>query len=124
MSTLLNKIVFTGETLDGHYIEDVRRAAEKRLGMSPSELDLVFSGKRVVLKRGLSEEEADRYIRELAKLGMHVVRAPQSTPLQSAALHATQDANSLKAQMLAQTAREEGKRDRGGLFGLFSRGSH
>lgn len=124
MSTLLNKIVFTGETLDGHYIDDVRRAAERRLGMSPSELDLVFSGRRVVLKRGLSEAEADRYIRELAKLGMHVVRTPQSTQPKSSTTQQPLSDNSLKAQMLAQAARDERADGPGGLFGFFSRGSH
>lgn len=120
MSVLLHKIVFTGEPVDGFEIAEVRRNAERRLGMSPRELDLVFSGRRVVLKRGLSEEEAARFIYELAKLGMRVVMRPQEQP--AAARSAVQPA-SLKAQLIAQDAEDVMAPRRGGLFGFFSRRS-
>lgn len=127
MTAPLHKIIFTGEALPGRDLADVRHAAQLRLSLSPKELELIFSGRRIVLKRDLKERDALRYIRSLTKLGMRVVCSLQTEP------HTPRPADSatpklessLKAQMLAMQAEEEalGTAQKRGLLGWLGLGA-
>lgn len=71
MSSLF-QIVFKGELLDGFDEHTVRASAHKRLKAAPEQIDRIFSGKRAVLKKGLAEDAAQRYLTELQRIGMRV----------------------------------------------------
>ncbi len=64
-------IVFSGRLLDGHAPETVRAAVAKRLGLSPEQVERLFSGRKVVLKKGVTEESARLYLSILHGLGMN-----------------------------------------------------
>lgn len=64
------KVVFLGQLVDGFEKEAVALAAGRRLNIGPEQVTRLFSGKKVVLKRGVSERLGRRYMAELAALGM------------------------------------------------------
>lgn len=66
------RVVFAGAVLDGHKVEEVRQTAGKRLKVTPEQLIRLFSGKPVVLKKGLDMSAAEKYVGELNNIGMKV----------------------------------------------------
>ncbi|PLK50372.1 hypothetical protein C0V76_00640 [Uliginosibacterium sp. TH139] len=64
-------IVFSGRLLDGHAPEKVQAAVAKRLGLNPPQVERLFSGRKVVLKKGVTEESAKLYLSVLHGLGMN-----------------------------------------------------
>ncbi|MCL2658637.1 MAG: hypothetical protein FWD62_14730 [Betaproteobacteria bacterium] len=64
------RIVFSGETLDGHDRETVKQAAAVRLGAKSELIEQIFSGRPVILKKGLDADAGQRYIELLERLGM------------------------------------------------------
>lgn len=75
------KVVFWGRILPGFEREAVMTAVAKRLKLSPTVLKQVFSGAKVVLKRGVSADKGGRLVVDLALLGMQIeleVDAPAS----------------------------------------------
>lgn len=71
-------IVFSGRLLDGHAPEQVRTAVAKRLGLTPPQVERLFSGSKVVLKKGVTEESAKLYLSVLRGLGMNAGMARMS----------------------------------------------
>lgn len=65
-------ILFAGRVADGFDAEAVKLTASKRLKFSDRQAELLFSGKEVTMKRGLSEDKARHYAQTLRKLGMEV----------------------------------------------------
>jgi hypothetical protein len=63
-------IVFSGRLLDGYSLPRVREVAARRLGLNDAQLQRLFSGKRIVLKQGVSAESARHYLALLHELGM------------------------------------------------------
>lgn len=82
------KVVFWGRILPGFERETVMTAVAKRLKLSPTVMQQVFSGAKVVLKRGVSADKGGRLVVDLALLGMQIeleVDAPASAvPVQPA----------------------------------------
>lgn len=72
------QIAFHGELLDGFDPNAVKASAGRRLKAAPGQIDRVFSGKRVVLKKGLTDETAQRYAKELERIGMRVSIEPET----------------------------------------------
>lgn len=70
------RLVFRGELLAGYNPAEVYRSASQRFGADAQQLQRLFSGQAVTLKRALSIEAAARYARDLRQLGMrmHVER--------------------------------------------------
>lgn len=66
------RIVFRGQVLPGRRIEEVRARATRRLQLPVEQLDVLFSGRKVFLKRRLDAESTKSYVRELLNVGMHV----------------------------------------------------
>lgn len=63
-------IVFSGRLLEGHSLARVREAAARRLTLNDAQLQHLFSGRRMVLKQGVSIESAQRHLSLLRELGM------------------------------------------------------
>lgn len=81
------RIIFRGELLDGFNRDEVSQTAAQRLGLKPEQMDTIFSGQAVVLRKGLDKANAARYLGELRKIGMRakvqemtVVPRPAITP--------------------------------------------
>lgn len=68
------RVVFCGEIAKGFEPAKVYQAASQRMRASPEQLSKVFSGRSVVLKKGLNDQKARYYVEELQKIGM-LVRA-------------------------------------------------
>ena len=76
------KVIFSGNTLDGHSpIQVVQQFAKAFKLSDQSTLQKLFSGKVITLKRGLSYEQAQRYSSNLQKLGADCCIEPEHNPL-------------------------------------------
>lgn len=64
-------IVFSGRLLDGYTPEQVHAAVARRLGLTAPQVERLFSGSKVVLKKGVTEESAKLYLSVLRGLGMN-----------------------------------------------------
>lgn len=69
---VIYKVVFWGRILPGFERAKVMEAVAKRLKLSPITLKQVFSGAKVVLKRGVSADKGARLVVDLALLGMQI----------------------------------------------------
>jgi hypothetical protein len=80
------RIIFSGEVLDGFDRDAVKRSAAARLGVGPAMIEQIFSGRPVVLKKGLTLEAGRRYVILLERLGMRARLAPMrgSAPVEAA----------------------------------------
>ncbi|MBV2131666.1 DUF898 domain-containing protein [Pseudomonas sp. MAP12] len=77
MSEAVYAVVFRGEVLDGFSKEQVQAAFGRLFKLSAERLDQLFSHPRVVLKNGLTNDEAARYRDALRRIGAVVmVEAP------------------------------------------------
>lgn len=92
------RVVFCGEVLPGFELPAVKLTAQQRLKASPAMLEQLFSGRRVILKKGLVQEIGTRYIAELETLGMkaalepEIAVAPATAPLMSSGVMDTRNA--------------------------------
>lgn len=66
------KVVFWGHLLAGFERPAVMAAAAKRMKIGPAQLMQMFSGSKVVLKRGVSAEQGARLVVDLALIGMQI----------------------------------------------------
>lgn len=66
------RVLFSGSIRPGSERDQVRAAAGRRLKLGKAQLDKVFSGRPVMLKRGLDQAGARRYRELLGGLGMEV----------------------------------------------------
>ncbi|MCB1889900.1 MAG: DUF805 domain-containing protein [Rhodocyclaceae bacterium] len=74
------KIIFAGETLPGHDPDVVREQLAKALNAGPAARERLFSGRPVSLKSGLDADQAQRYRRRLAAMGVGVRVEAQDAP--------------------------------------------
>lgn len=65
----LLQLVFRGECLDGHDPDEVRRAVTAALGLESRRAQRLFSGRRIVVSRGLDMATAHRRIARFAMMG-------------------------------------------------------
>ncbi|GAB3465423.1 YjgN family protein [Azotobacter salinestris] len=108
-------VVFRGEILDGYSREQVKEGFGRMFGLGADKLELLFSQPRVVLKKGLSRDVADRYRLRLESIGAQVrleaAAAPQRlpsapTPVPPIAAAPTQPAATGAARLAVPQARE------------------
>lgn len=93
-------ILFGGLVVEGFDAEAVKLMAAKRLKFSERQADLLFSGKEVTMKRGLTEDKARHYADTLRKLGMEVrVEPPLPAPPAPDAATVTAEASLLQTQL-------------------------
>lgn len=77
MSEAVYAVVFRGEICDGFDRAQVQEGFARMFGLSADKLDQLFAHPKVVLKKGLSRDEADRYRDTLQGIGAVVsVEAP------------------------------------------------
>lgn len=86
----LCQLVFYGEVLPGHAVHDAREKLAALLKLQLPQLDAVFSGRRVVLRKSLPTEQAASYVARLESMGLRVFAEPiaidSPSPLPSAQL--------------------------------------
>ncbi len=81
-------VVFQGEILDGFEPDQVRQEFARLFGLGAERLEQLFTQGRVILKKGLNREEAERYIARLHRIGAlarletpHPAPVPQAQPV-------------------------------------------
>ena len=81
-------IVFTGELLKGLQIEVVKENFSKAFNISGMQLDALFQGKPVILKKNVDVDTGRQYQAQLKKFGMlsslHALNVPQAATDKSA----------------------------------------
>ena len=70
MSEKSYQIVVTGELVDGAYLPEVKVKLAALFKMPAEKLDPLFSGKRVVIKKGLEAEAAGKYVAAVRAAGL------------------------------------------------------
>lgn len=79
------KLVFSGDILPGHEADIVKARLAELLKVSSQGQARLFSGKPVVIKRGLDEAKADAYRRKLAAMGVGIrVMPDEPDPIEPA----------------------------------------
>jgi hypothetical protein len=73
MSDERYQIVVTGELTEGAYLPDVKAKLAALFNTPLEKLDPLFSGKRVVIKKGLDETAAQKYRATVAAAGLHCI---------------------------------------------------
>ena len=73
------RILSTGQLLTGFTPEQTREALSKRLKLQPNQLDRLLQG-RVLLKDGLTQAQADQYLKVLRAAGLDVLLEPSPPP--------------------------------------------
>lgn len=78
--TTLYRIAFRGQILPGRRPDLVRARALSRMRLTDRQLDQMFSGRTVYLKRRIEAEPAKAYVKELLTIGLHIriEREPES----------------------------------------------
>ncbi|MBT0963076.1 hypothetical protein [Denitromonas iodatirespirans] len=95
------RIVFAGKVLPGFSREAVMRASASRLHFDARQQAMLFSGKRVTMKRGLSEEKARSYLTTLRHMGMDVATdpaLPRPAPVETSAHDEATEASLMETQ--------------------------
>ena len=64
------ELAYYGEFIPGHSPEEARRKLTVALAIPPDQVDAVFSGRRVVLKKSVPASEADRFLAKLESIGI------------------------------------------------------
>lgn len=100
------QVVFWGKLLRGFKRELVMRAATRRLRVPTDQLNRMFAGGKVVLKRGVSAELGARYVTELARIGMLVELEVETVPVPGMEA-AAQAAGGADAEPLASLVRTQ-----------------
>ena len=70
MSEKSYQIVVTGELVDGAYLPEVKVKLAALFKMPAEKLDPLFSGKRVVIKKGLGAAVAEKYVAAVRAAGL------------------------------------------------------
>ena len=70
MSEKLYQIVVSGELLDGTYLPEVKVKLAALFKTPAEKLDPLFSGKRVVIKKGLGADAAEKYVAAVRSTGL------------------------------------------------------
>ena len=70
MSEKTYQIVVTGELVDGTYLPEVKMKLAALFKTPAEKLDPLFSGKRVVIKKGLAADAAEKYVAAVRATGL------------------------------------------------------
>ena len=88
MSDELFEIAFSGETLEGENPEDVKARVGKMFNADAAKIAQLFSGNRIVIKKNVNQQTAEKYKNALNKAGAAcelksmtpAVKAPTAKP--------------------------------------------
>ena len=78
------QLVFSGRLQPGARPEQTRQAVKERFRLSDAQLDRLFSGQRVTVKRNLDSTSAERYQRAFLATGALLEREPAATTTEPA----------------------------------------
>jgi len=70
-------IVFKGELRDGFVRDAVMAAFKERANLNEKQIEQVFSGRKVTLKKGLTRDGAKQFARDLRAIGMRIIAATE-----------------------------------------------
>ncbi|MGQ9425790.1 hypothetical protein ACXYTJ_08990 [Gilvimarinus sp. F26214L] len=70
-------LIFRGDVVPGHRVEDVKLRLAKLFKVDPARIEALFSGKPVALKRNLNRDTAEKYQAVLLQAGAQVRLRPQ-----------------------------------------------
>lgn len=111
-------LIFRGDIVLGHNIADVRVHLGKLFKVSEAQLERLFSGRPVVIKKSLPKPEADRYTEALRKAGAEVeiqlIADTAPTPIVKAA--EKKQAKTTLAERLAQQEASGGLQEPSGTL--------
>ncbi len=66
------KIIFRGGLLPGFNIHDVKPVVQQWMRLSDEQLNRLFCGREITLKKGISYEEGKKFVTKIALLGLQV----------------------------------------------------
>jgi len=66
-------VVFTGRLDDSRPAEEISENLQKLLKSNPSQVDMFFSGNRIVIKHNTDRDTAERYVHTLEKAGVFCI---------------------------------------------------
>jgi len=66
---LEHRIIFSGEVAPGFEPDAVKRQLARRMKLTPEQVEKLFSGRRIILKKDLDAASAAAYTKTLEKLG-------------------------------------------------------
>jgi hypothetical protein len=69
MAMQLYQIVFSGEVADGWEVDTVKKNLSRLFNADPKVIATLFSGRPVVIKQGIDQDAAMKYIAALASAG-------------------------------------------------------
>lgn len=113
-------LVFTGELVPGADLAEVKGNLSRLFKMDPARVELLFSGKPVVLKRGLDMDAAGKYRIAMKKAGARIntVANRQATAKAAAEPGRTSTDVSSRSQTEAQPAAGSNRAPTGATTGL------
>lgn len=79
MSETSYEVVFRGDVVPGQSIVDVKQRLAELFAADPDRIDGMFSGRPVVIKRGLDQPTAERYQASMQKAGAVVDIRPAAS---------------------------------------------
>lgn len=105
-------LVFRGDIVLGHKITDVKLRLGKLFKVNETQLERLFSGRPVVIKKSLPKAEADRYTEALFQAGAQVeiqaIKKASATPIEQASGKKKPLAERLAEQQAASALQEPG----------------
>ena len=106
MSDFLYEVVFYGQIHEDAELDAVKASIAKMFKTDQATTKYLFSGKRIVIKKNLSAEAADKYSMAFAKAGAICELAP--IPADSASPVQARDRAAAKAPSAAPDAADKG----------------
>lgn len=81
MSEELYSLVFRGDIVFGHHIGEVKQALQKMFKTNEQQIERLFTGRPLTIKKNLPQAEAERYRLAMHKAGAEVEVKPQTADL-------------------------------------------
>jgi hypothetical protein len=104
MSDQLYEVAFSGQISEGADLNDVKAKVAKMFNADDAKLALLFSGKRVVIKKNIDQATADKYKSALNRAGAQCEISPPVGASASAPAASAPAATAVAATAVAATA--------------------
>lgn len=84
MTAKIYQVVVTGQIAPGAQLEQVKEKVARLFNAPPAKLSALFAGTRAVVKKGLDEAAAERYVAVLCEAGLVALAEPVAPVTQTA----------------------------------------
>ena len=101
MSEDLFEVAFSGQVSDGSDLDNVKARVGKMFNADERKLEKLFSGRRVVIKKNISQEVANKYVKALAQVGAVVEANLMAVAVESSPVTSTESIQASKPESLA-----------------------